>query len=158
MARFRFKEGSPIAKFGVSAEDAGRAIEAIAAQNGGQAKPELLVDVARNARHPLHTYFEWDDDVAGEHYRVIQARTLIRSIIIVPARGSNTVIRAFVSVDPGHGYELIADVMSDADKRAKLLARALAELEQIQARYSDLKELAEVWRAAEKVKRKKKAA
>ena len=154
MARYRFKEGSPISHFGVSAEDAGRTIEAIVARNGGQAKAEMVVEVARNVAHPLHSYFEWDDEVAGEAYRVMQARTLIRSVVIVAPLEPTKVIRAFVSVNPGEGYELIAAVMSDVDKRSKLLARALIELEQMQARYSDLCELAEVWKAAKKVKKK----
>ncbi len=158
MAKYSFKEGSPISNFGVSAEDAGRTIEAIAARNGGQAKPEMLVDVARRVSHPLHHYFEWDDATAGEHYRVMQARALIRSVVIHVSNEPTRVIRAFVSVNPGKGYELIGDVMSDVDKRAKLLSRALIELDQMQARYSDLRELAKVWEAAARVKKKRKVA
>ena len=47
--------------------------------NGGKITPEALVEAARDAESPLHEYFEWDNDTAAEKYRLMQARTLIRS-------------------------------------------------------------------------------
>lgn len=47
--------------------------------NGGKITPEALVAAARSEDSPLHSYFEWDNDVAAEKYRMMQARTLLRS-------------------------------------------------------------------------------
>lgn len=153
-ATYAFRPDSPISKFGISADVAGQTIEQLAHANGGAAKPEQLVDVARPRRHPLHGYFEWRDDVAAEAHRISQARNLIRAVVIQPAPSAPTYIRAFVSIVPGHGYELIAAVMSDEHKRNQLVARALAELEQMQARYAHLVELADVWTAASRARRR----
>jgi len=38
---------------------------------------------ARGRSSPLHRDFEWDDEVAGPLYRLIQARSLVRAIIKV---------------------------------------------------------------------------
>lgn len=151
---YAFRSDSPISKFGISAEVTGRTIEQIARAHGGAARPEQLVDVARPRDHPLHDYFEWRDNVAAEAHRVAQARNLIRAVVVRALPSEPTLVRAFVNLAPGRGYELIAAVMSDEDKRNQLLARALAELEQLQARYAHLVELAEVWTAASRAKKK----
>lgn len=47
--------------------------------NGGTITPEILVEAATDAENPLHQYFEWDDTRAAHKFRLMQARTLIRS-------------------------------------------------------------------------------
>ncbi|MFH1184708.1 MAG: hypothetical protein V1755_06670 [Chloroflexota bacterium] len=42
-----------------------------------------IVEAARPKRSPGHCYFQWDDTVAAEEYRLAQARWLIRHIEIV---------------------------------------------------------------------------
>lgn len=44
----------------------------------GVLEPQIVVETARSANHPLHDSFEWDDTVAGHKFRVEQARALIR--------------------------------------------------------------------------------
>lgn len=44
----------------------------------GVLTPALLVDVARDPAHPLHSRFEWDDSVAAEKWRHEQAGQLLR--------------------------------------------------------------------------------
>lgn len=152
---YAFRPDSPISRFGFSAEIAGRTIERIARENGGAARPEQLVDVARPRDHPLHGYFEWRNDVAAEAHRRSQACNLIRAVIVrQPTAAAPTYVRAFVNLAPGRGYEMIATVLSDEDKRNQLLARALAELEQMQARYAHLVELADIWVAASRARRR----
>ena len=48
----------------------------------GNLTPEAVVNEARDEASLLHPYFEWDDIVAGEAFRLNQARTLIRSFYI----------------------------------------------------------------------------
>ena len=44
----------------------------------GTLTPNKVLDDARRKDSPLHDYFEWDNGVAGERWRVNQARELIR--------------------------------------------------------------------------------
>ena len=69
------------------------ALIALADQNGGKLTPELVVQSARSKNSPLHDYFDWDDKVAGVHWRIQQARELIRSIRI-EITTSNVIIKA----------------------------------------------------------------
>src|SRR4030042_4975195 len=43
----------------------------------GEIKPRDVVAEAKDEASPLHKYFEWDDKVAGDGYRLTQARDLI---------------------------------------------------------------------------------
>jgi hypothetical protein len=44
---------------------------------------ELVVSKARPKNSPLHNEFTWDDSDAAHKYRLVQARTLIRSVTVV---------------------------------------------------------------------------
>ena len=44
--------------------------------------PKDVVEEAKASSHPLHDYFEWRDKIAGEQFRIDQARALIRSVRI----------------------------------------------------------------------------
>lgn len=52
-------------------------------KNHNQLTPESVVKAASSPRHPLHPCFEWDDEKAGEQYRLHQARNLIRCVQVV---------------------------------------------------------------------------
>jgi hypothetical protein len=47
-------------------------------QRDGCLRPTAVVSYARPKRSPLHDEFEWNDKVAGEQFRLQQARRLIR--------------------------------------------------------------------------------
>ena len=109
---------------------------------------------AKAKSSPLHDLFEWDNDKAGEQYRLWQARELIRvSIRFLPESGTNT--RVYVSLrsdrtEDGGGYRSMVEVMSDSDQRAQLVSDVLAELKAIREKYAELKELAEIFEAIDK--------
>lgn len=48
----------------------------------GRLTPEAVVKAARKPESPLHSHFEWDNGKAAFNYRIVQARTLIRSVWI----------------------------------------------------------------------------
>ena len=120
-------------------------------------KPQAVVDAARPESSPLHKRFEWDDSVAGEKYRIEQARRLIVSYRIeIPDVGS---VQQFISlpsdrVRGGGGYRPMIDVMNNARFRAMYLEDALRELQEVQKKYKRIEELAGVWEAVGKVKNK----
>lgn len=131
---------------------------AIAEQHQGFLAPEHVVEAARPEAHPLHPYFDWDNDAAAAKFRLAQAALLIRRVKlhIVKVEPKTKVIsmqttRAIESAPSARGkqgsYRKVESIMSDADERASLIASARAELRAIRARYERLEELAEVWRA-----------
>lgn len=114
----------------------------------GALTPSNVVDVARSPEHPLHIRFEWDDNIAGEKYRLAQAGELIRSVQLVfrKADGNRAKIREFHSVDRdgGHVYEPIVEVASDPTVSKILLADMLRDWQQFKRRYEHMKEFIEL--------------
>jgi len=131
------------------------ALKAIQKRNGGRLYPEAVVAAARPAASPLHRYFEWDDGLAAEQYRLEQAADLIR-IVVEVLPGTKVETRVFVSLTSDRatrgGYRLTLDVMNSAETRAQLLADARAELDQFRTKYRELSELAAVFEAIDRVK------
>ena len=146
----------------VEAVVAYQAIEALKKkENRDSIDPESLVNAAKAKRHPLHTEFEWDDSVAGHEYRLTQARSIIRHIII-PAETSKTGrnVRMYemerLPAQPGERrpkavYKTTEDILRDPESRAALLARALRELMAFRNRFRGLQELAIVVRSIDEV-------
>jgi hypothetical protein len=119
----------------------------------GKLHPRTVVDEARDESSPLHKHFEWDDSIAGEKYRLEQARTLICNVRIIPDEGSKKSVRAFVNLLPerfdGGGYRLASEVIGNAELRQQLIKTAIIELAAWRKRHSDLMDLAgPVWELA----------
>jgi hypothetical protein len=133
-------------------------LERLAALYGGQLRPDVVVAAARDETSPLHDSFEWDDSEAAEHWRLHQARMLIRAVVTYePAKnGSMVPQRVFVSLTSdrekdGAGYRLTSAVLSDEDRRVELLRDARAEMLSFREKYRRLSELADVFTAMEAV-------
>jgi hypothetical protein len=111
-------------------------------QGRGQLTPRVVVDVARDPGHPLHTQFEWDDSVAGEKYRQTQAAQLIRSVRVVEPVGDRDQVRvrAWHSVPrpDGRTYVPAEDVRQDEFTRQLVLQAAEREWRALYARYKHL--------------------
>jgi len=130
----------------------------------GLIKEETVVDYARPDDSPLHPEFEWDNGVAGDRYRLLQATELIHRVHVKveTAKGESVFVRAFVSLATdrlgGGGYRPIHDVLSDVELHAELLKTALAELGNLQRRFRDLQELAPVFKAVNRAVKRHAAA
>lgn len=133
-------------------------LKRIANKNGGLLQPETVVESARPASSPLHSRFEWDNTVAGQQYRIWQARQLIRvSVEIIPSMEKPTDVFVSLSTDrekESGGYRIMVDVLTDKQMRQQMLSDALTELEIFREKYSRLKELAAVFAAIKKVRKK----
>jgi len=84
----------------------------------GTLTPALVVTEARDDAHPLHSRFEWDDQVAGEKWRQEQAHDLICSVKVTyrDAKGQPQEVRsfhAFRAPEGGHRYEPAEKVAQD---------------------------------------------
>lgn len=105
-------------------------------QKHGKLQAKAVVDESRPEDAPLHGNFEWNDGVAGENWRVFQARQLIRTVKIEnPATQQQ--YHAFVHIGnrgetkqgdeiSREGYYECAEIVArDVD----LFARALSEIQ-----------------------------
>lgn len=66
----------------------------------GELTPDLVVEVATDPGHPLHSRFVWDDTEAARRYRLVQASGLIRSVTVQVSRSDDAApvrVRAFVA-------------------------------------------------------------
>jgi hypothetical protein len=120
----------------------------------GVITPEQVVEDAQNPKSPLHDEFEWDDTEAAYKYRLDQARYLFRAIESVwVEEETEMTVRSFVSIeeDLETPYRDGRVVLSDVELRAQWKAQALRELRSWRNRYNNIKELVEVFAAADTV-------
>lgn len=138
----KWKEGFHFYK-GVEAQKVAEEIIGI----GDEPTPQQIVERARDADTELHKCFEWDNDVAAEKYRVVQARYLVHHLVIeekqVPQ--DRPEIRVFYKPEKSAGYQQTKLIVKDEDKYAQLLKQAYAELRAFKVKYSCLQELAEIF-------------
>lgn len=160
---YTFKPGSHIK---ADAQAVGERLDVIRAR--GELTAAAVVADARSATSVLHPLFEWDDRKAAHKYRLDQAGHIIRCVTVVveepePAQGSvvgaepaakATVVRAFLPVERQDGrrvFEATTTVLSDAEYRRQVLEQAHSELGAVARKYRELRELAEVVGAIERV-------
>jgi hypothetical protein len=131
-------------------------LEAIAEANNGLLLAEDVVEFAKDPNTALHDKFNWDDTSAAIQYRLHQARQIIRVNVTVVDNVEEPV-KVFFSLNEdrynrtGGGYRQMIDIMSDDQRRAALLAQALAEAKAWRKRYNALKELSAVFSALDEV-------
>ena len=141
---YQFRKGF---KHKVTADVAGAVCEGL--EKEGKLTGEQLVEVSRPEDAPLHKEFDWDDAVAGEKWRVHQARQIINSLIVI-APETNTEVRKFYNIQMSKDdrkYESIEAVMQRVEKRDILLRSAMRELSALRKKYAALSELAKVFDA-----------
>lgn len=145
---YEFKHDSRIKR--LDAQVVGETLERIRQRDGGITADAVVAD-ARPATSPLHGAFEWNNRRAADEYRRVQARHLVRSVVIRSIETkSEHPIRAFVVVrheEGGDVYTSTISAMQNEFERAQVLRRALRELDQCRRRYQALGELAEIWAA-----------
>ena len=89
-------------------------------QRKGILGAEDYVAAAADADSPLHQTLEWDDGVAGHQYRLQQARSIIRAVII--KRGEADLGPVYVYVDPERKYQPASVVVDEPEMYALALA------------------------------------
>jgi len=117
--------------------------------------PSRVLELAKDPNHPLNSFFEWDDEVASNKYRLLQARELINSIVIqIMDEEKNKMykVRAFLSVSENTDSELVINgnqhtnnyyvSIDDIEKEEDLVKyeklKAKSELKSFQVKYSFL--------------------
>lgn len=147
----------------VSADTAAKVCEDLEAE--GRLTANDLVDVSRPEDAPLHSEFEWADDIAAEKWRCHQARNIINSIVIVCNEvateetkfeintGSGDTVRKFFNVRiSSPQYDSIEAISRDQEKKELLLKQAKNDMDAFERKYSMLMELMPVFEAMDAVK------
>jgi len=115
--------------------------------------PKIVVEEARPPESPLHSRFEWDDTIAGEKFRQVQAAELIRSLKVVSGRDEegNKTVREWLSVerpDRPRSYEPLGEVLADPFTFQMVLQEMERDMASLQRRYGSLKEFRDALREA----------
>jgi len=129
----------------------------------GKLTPKEVVEAARNPKHPLHSQFDWDNTVAGEKWRIQQARLLINQVeVVISVDGEETTRNKYVNVELANGengnrsYITVEKALSKECYRQQVLDTALAEAEYWQTKYQIYQELSQIFQSIEVTKKKLK--
>lgn len=114
--------------------------------------PEQVLEKARNDKNSeLHKCFEWNDGIAAEKYRLIQARKIIINLAYVPKEKTDEPVRCFQITREKSVYMPTKQFLVNNDEYQDLLKRAKVELESFKRRYATLSELETVFEAIESI-------
>lgn len=101
----------------------------------GTVTVDLLLEASRSKKHPLHDYFDWNNEVAGEKWRRTQATHMIMASKLVPilsekgkdpplpATAQATPVRRLVSAFRGDGFKMRNEALSDTDMRRAIIEK-----------------------------------
>lgn len=109
--------------------------------------PKQLLDKARDENSELHKCFEWDDSVAAEKYRLQQAQTVLRMIVVDTQKKDVEPVRAFSLSSEKSVYKPTRMILENVDEYQLLLKRARTELEAFKRKYASLNELEAIFEA-----------
>lgn len=134
-------------------------IEDVRKKRGG-ITPQLLVIESRKKKSPLHDCFEWDNSKAAEEYRIVQAREILRFIVVEIEPDAEykepRIVRAFVAPssieqEDSTSYLTIQTVRNDDDLNAAYLRQLNRELSIIRNKIKSFKIFSEVVKAIDAV-------
>ena len=106
--------------------------------------PKTVLEYAKGINTELHKCFEWDNDVAAEKYRTIQAGNVIRMLYIEPKNEDTPPVRV-LSRTSDTIYQPTRTFLTNTTEYEDLLKRALSELESFRKKYETLSELESVF-------------
>lgn len=113
----------------------------------GELTARRVVDAAKPEVAPLHPAFEWDDDKAADEFRLIQARTLIRAIVVTEEEEDRPPMSVYVHVpdaeEPSGKYMPTEIVIEDIEEYERALTDAQRYLTSAEHRFHELRALAE---------------
>lgn len=106
--------------------------------------PEKVLERAKDENSELHKCFEWNNDVAAEKYRTIQAGNVVRMLYIEP-KGEDTPPVRVLSRTSDTVYQPTRIFLTNTTEYENLLKRALSELESFRKKYETLSELEQLF-------------
>jgi len=150
MNKYQFTKGyKEFDEEAISAQAAGEELDRIHAKRG-RLDPQGIVHESRPTDAPLHPAFEWDDAIAAESYRCVQALDLIRTVeIIKPATDEPESGPAYVNVSAkAPQYESTAKVAASPRLFESAYQQALERLRAAERAMDHLQQIAKAERPA----------
>lgn len=133
-------------KTGVRAKtDANKAAEVMnELEAQGNLNAQGLVDASRPVDAVMHQDFEWDDAIAGEEWRKVQARTYIAGIVYVPAEMPEVTkpMRMYFKLDESKSYNSLETIVKMENGLESLRKQAAKELQCFREKYSQILKVA----------------
>lgn len=127
--------------FSANADKVGKELEKI--EKREELTREAVLEYAKDKKSELNKCFEWDDSIAGEKYRLVQASAILSSISIVVKEEPRQATRMFVSIkkDNKKTYKNIVSVLENEEEYQQLLDKAEREFILFKESYANLVEL-----------------
>lgn len=148
--KYGFRPGSRVS--GIKPEVAARELERINHEQGA-VTPEAVVEEAAPADAPLHPAFEWDNGKAAQEYRLAQARTLIRAVVVEYEAKPSHAAYVHVVVDGEGQYKPAEVVVNDVDLYQSAVLQLREWLASARRSVSELETLAQEHGQKSKAKR-----
>jgi hypothetical protein len=155
MATYEWKRGS---RLKLDAQVVGEEIERM--KDLGPITPARVVEEAKQPDSPFHNGFTWDVRQAAEERWADQARYILRSLVIVEVRGTETpTTRALVHLGPlgddedalDSQYHYLPDAVENDKVRTAILANAKRDALLFKHKYGVLQEVVEIILAIDRV-------
>jgi len=113
---------------------------------------EVVLSEAAKPNHPLHAYFEWDDEAAARKYRTVQAYSLIMAskfVVQLVENGETTPrkvkgsaqVRRLVSAFRGEGFRMRTDALKNTESREAIIEKKRSQLRSWCESVIDIEEL-----------------
>jgi len=127
----------------IDSQTAGEEVERIRVKNGGTLSCRQLWESQRDPDSVLHEAFTWDDQVAGEKYRDIESRQIVKNLKVIYVNKSQeqTSVKAFSSIRTGKTSRVYVETLSsmqDEKTRSEILQEAHNGLVAWRNRWQDL--------------------
>ena len=103
--------------------------------------PEAVVATAKSPKSPLHKFFEWDDSLAAQKYRLHQARNLILSIKFENENGEAQRVFESVMIKNQRQYVAIETIESSQALVDQVIEAAFKELRYWSAKHQQYKKV-----------------
>lgn len=130
-------------------------LETVRRKSGGSLTAAAVVLYAKNTKSALHDQFDWNDTTAAQKHRLRQAKQLIQRVVVKIEGSDLAPTRAFVSVrmdeDAPLSFTRIDVAMRDKRMRDQLLDDAREDLLRFRKRYSELQELADLFKVIDNI-------
>lgn len=116
---------------------------------------ENIIEYAKDKKSELHKHFDWSNKVAGDKWRLHQARVLINQVKVV-INGDTMPAFENVEVEISEGnarqYKPVSEILSTEEYRNQMIQRALSNLLYWREQYGHYKEFEKVTAEIDQVK------
>jgi len=119
---------------------------------------ESIINSAREENNPLHNLFEWNDSIAGEKYRLVQARILVNEVKVII---ENKEYYAFENVSINSPFNInsqdreyipVVEILDNETLKQQIIKSALNHLAYWEKQNSNYSELSPIIITAKKVR------